>query len=280
MMPPSSPNTSRNNRMPQVKVREVACKTALSPCGLPGFKYSLNPYRGCQHGCVYCYSPSILREKRPWGGFVDVKINIPTVLAKELRRKERGVIWLGSVCDAYQPVEEGYGITRLCLGELLKVDMPVSLLTKSTVVERDYELMSSFSDFELGFSLAYGDDSIRDMLEPGASPIGERIRSASRAVERGLEPWAFIAPIMPGFTDRHGEIGTLIDLISEAGVKKVGFDPFRPRPAVWPRMAEILKDEPGLMAQIRAASRDPTYYEEVALVVKRECERVGISLVG
>jgi DNA repair photolyase len=263
-----------------IKVREVTCKTALSPCGLPLFKYSLNPYRGCQHGCAYCYSPAILREKRPWGAFVDVKINIPTVLAKELRRKERGVVWLGSVCDAYQPIEGKFGVTRLCLEELLKVDMPVSLLTKSSLIERDLDLISSFSDFELGFSLAYGDDSVREQLEPGASTVDRRLESARMAAEKGLEPWVFIAPIVPGFTDRPGEIGSLIGKISKSGVKRVGFDSFRPRPAVWPRMRESLGDDPELMESLRMASRNQSYYEEVALEIQRECERNGVTLVG
>jgi len=266
--------------MKNCKVREVTCKTALSPCGLPGFKYSLNPYRGCQHGCLYCYSPSILREKRPWGSFVDVKVNIPTVLAKELGRKVRGVTWLGSVCDAYQPVEKKYLVTRRCLGELLRVDMPVSLLTKSSLVERDYDLISSFSDFELGFSLAYGDDSIRERLEPGASTIDERIRAASVAAGMGLAPWAFIAPIMPGYTDREGELGRLVEKISNSGVDRVGFDPFRPRPAVWTRLNQLSGEDPQLTSRIRAASSNAEYYEKVALEIKRECDRHGISLVG
>ena len=72
-----------------MKIRGVKCKTALSLSSLPGLDYSLNPYRGCQHSCAYCYVPNVLRIKRSnWGNFVDVKINIPNVLSNELRKKK------------------------------------------------------------------------------------------------------------------------------------------------------------------------------------------------
>ena len=130
-------------------VGELSCKAALSRSGLPGFDYALNPYRGCQHGCIYCYSPETLREKRvcyspetlrekrEWGSFVEVKRNIPGVLAKELRRLKKGVVGIGTVTDAYQPVEERYGVTRRCLEQLLRRDFPICIQTKSSLVERD-----------------------------------------------------------------------------------------------------------------------------------------------
>lgn len=266
--------------MAEIKIREVTCKTALSPCGLPGFKYSLNPYRGCQHGCLYCYSPSIVRESRTWGSFVDVKINIPTILSKELARKESGIVWLGSVCDAYQPIEGRYGITHLCLEQLRKVDMPVSLLTKSDLVTRDYELIDSFSDFELGFSMAYADDSIRECLEPGSPPLAARMKAIAKAAERGLNPWVFIAPIMPGFTDRPDEIPTLVRKLSRAGVERIGFDPFHPRPRIWPRMREIFEADPDLRQTYRTLARNPEYYSQIAEVIERECRKNGITLVA
>ncbi|MEM7820199.1 MAG: radical SAM protein, partial [Candidatus Aenigmatarchaeota archaeon] len=73
-----------------MQVNEIMCKSALVLTGLPGGKYALNPYRGCSHGCLYCYAPSVLRENRPWGGFVDVKINIADVLDAEVVKLQKG----------------------------------------------------------------------------------------------------------------------------------------------------------------------------------------------
>ena len=83
-----------------MKVNEIKCKTALSKSKLPGLDYSLNPYRGCEHNCAYCYVPNVLRINREkWGTFVDVKTNIPNVLSKEIRNKEKGVVGLSTVTD-------------------------------------------------------------------------------------------------------------------------------------------------------------------------------------
>ena len=90
-----------------MKITEVECKTALSKSNLPGLDYSLNPYRGCQHSCAYCYVPNVLRIKRNnWGKFVDVKTNIPNVLSNELRKKKPGVVAISTVTDPYQAVEK------------------------------------------------------------------------------------------------------------------------------------------------------------------------------
>ena len=210
---------------------------------------------------------------------MDVRVNMPTVLAKEINRKERGVVWLGSVCDAYQPAEKRYEITRKCLEQLAKVDLPVSLLTKSSLSCRDFDLMRTFSDFELGYSIVCANDSIRSLTEPGASSIEERIGAITKANEKGLDPWAFIAPIMPGITDRPGEIEDLIGKLASAGVRRIGFDPFRPKPGIWPRMNVSLENMPDLAETCRSAIRDPDYFGKVAMVIERECGRHGIAVV-
>jgi len=260
-------------------IREVTSRSGLGHCGLAGFRYSVNPYRGCQHGCVYCYSPAVLREERTWGSFVDVRVNMPTVLARELARKEKGPVWLGSVTDAYQPAEAKYCLTRRCLEQLAKADVPVSLLTKSALVTRDYDLMKRFSEFELGFSITCSDESIRREMEPGASSLDDRLRAMAQASDAGLRPWAFIAPIMPGITTRPGELEILIEKLAAAGIKKVGFDPFRPKPGIWARLRPFLLSRfPEL--QQAYLSPDPSIYSEAATRIQRECSRRGIVVVG
>jgi len=133
-----------------MRIREVKCKTALSKSNLPGLDYSLNPYRGCQHSCAYCYVPNVLRIKRnEWGSFVDVKTNIPNVLSKELRIKKPGVVGISTITDPYQPAENNYKLTRYCLEQLLRHDFPVCIQTKSDLVARDIDLISKFSKAEV-----------------------------------------------------------------------------------------------------------------------------------
>lgn len=217
-----------------MKVREVACATALSPSSLPGLAYALNPYRGCSIGCVYCYAPSVLREERPWGRFVDVKRNIPAVLAKELKRKARGVVGLGTVTDGYQPLEGRYRLTRYCLEQLVRYDFPVSVQTKSSLVLKDLDLLQRLSDAEVGVTITTLDEAQRRRFEPFGSPSERRIAALRGLNAAGLRTWAFIGPILPETTESTAE--PLLQAIRDAGTRRVLVDRLRFRPGVWERI--------------------------------------------
>jgi DNA repair photolyase len=126
-----------------MRITEARASTALSPSRLPGLDFALNPYRGCGHGCIYCYSPDVLRlgGKEPWGSFVEVRKNLPVLLAKE-RKACSGVVGLGTVTDPYQPAEEKTRLTRYCLEQLATAKCSVCVQTKSDLVARDTDILS------------------------------------------------------------------------------------------------------------------------------------------
>lgn len=118
--------------------REIFCRSALNRTGIPGYEFCLNSYVGCAHACLYCYASFMCRftdHRENWGEFLDVKVNFPDVLAKQLRSRTRpeGKVLLGTVTDAYQPAEAIYEITRSSL-EILAEDqsLEVHILTKSS----------------------------------------------------------------------------------------------------------------------------------------------------
>jgi len=194
-------------------IKEILVKTALSPSKLPGLDYALNPYRGCEHACIYCYAPSVIRwDKGKWGEIVEEKVNLPRVLSKELRVKKKGVVGLSTVTDPYQPVEKKYEITRRCLELLLMHDCPVCIQTKSSLVLRDMDLLKRFSNIEVGVTLTTLDEGVREKLEPGASSVAQRLNALSELSENGISTWVFIGPVMPYLTD--GE--ELVDAITPA----------------------------------------------------------------
>ncbi len=232
-----------------MRVREVSCTAALSPTSLPGLDYALNPYRGCSIGCVYCYSPSVLREERPWGRFVDVKRNLPAVLAKELKRKPRGVVGIGTVTDGYQPVEMRYHITRYALEQLARFDFPVSVQTKSSLVLRDLDVLRKLRDVEVGVTITTMDETMRRRFEPFSSPAPRRIETLRSLNAAGIRTWAFVGPILPGATETTAE--SLLRAVRDAGTTLVMVDRLRFRPCVWERM------EPA----IRGTELVPTYAE-------------------
>jgi DNA repair photolyase len=134
----------------------------------------------------------------PWGSFVEVKANIAEVLHSELRRKiRRGRALLSSVCDPYQPLEHRYQLTRGCLEALRDWGWGIDILTKSPLVTRDLDLLSTTPGVSVGFSITTDDDAVRKVLEPNAPPIGARLGALKRVYEAGISTWVFIAPILP-----------------------------------------------------------------------------------
>ncbi len=240
-----------------MKVREVACSTALSPSNLPGLDYALNPYRGCSIGCAYCYSPAVLREERPWGRFVDVKRNIPAVLAKELKRRPRGVVGIGTVTDGYQPLESRYHLTRYCLEQLARSDFPVSIQTKSSLVLKDLDLLRRLRDVEVGVTITTLDEAARRRVEPFASPAPRRVETLRALNAVGIRTWAFVGPILPGTAD---SAEPLLQAIRDAGTTHVMVDRLRFRPGVWERVSSAVGGTEARPAY-DAAHADPRYFE-------------------
>ncbi|MEE9223625.1 MAG: radical SAM protein [Thermoplasmata archaeon] len=258
-----------------MKTTEITCKYAISPSRLPGYDYALNPYRGCGHGCAYCYAPDVLREKREWGTFVDVKRNIPTILAKEVKRKKKGVVGIGTVTDAYQPIEKKYEVTRFSLEQLLKEDFPICIQTKSDLVLRDLDLITRFSDSEVGFTVAFHNESTRKLFEPNASPIERRLSALRTLSDEGVKTWAFIGPILP-----HVSIEELLELagrISDTGVDHVLVDKLNLKRSTRKNILKRLHGKsPELHSMYSGNISDKEHYRKVSKAIIEELESHGI----
>ncbi len=181
-------------------LRETTAKSIMTRSQIPGVDYCINPYTGCAHACRYCYADFMKRftgHTGRWGSFVDAKVNAPTLLEKEVRRKKGGTVMISSVTDPYQPVEKKYRLTRRCLEVLAPHRFSVSILTKSPLVLRDMDLFERFSDIEVGITITTDDDGMRKRFEPGAPPIQERINALKKLYAAGVSTYAFIGPILP-----------------------------------------------------------------------------------
>jgi DNA repair photolyase len=181
-------------------VREVLAKTILSVSQV--YDYVVNPYTGCQHACSYCYARFMKRftgHKEPWGEFVDVKVNAPDLLRKEITRKKKsGRVWVSGVCDPYQPLESKYKLSRQCLEILKQHNWPVTVQTRSPLVLRDIDVLKDMNDLEVGLSITTADDKIRKLFEPGAPPIKARIKALAALHKEGVRTFAMVAPMLPG----------------------------------------------------------------------------------
>ena len=165
------------------EIHEINARTILSKSGIPGMKYCVNPYVGCAHACRYCYATFMKRftgHLEPWGSFVDIKMNAPELLRKQLKRAEKGTVMLSSVTDPYQPAESKYKITRKCLEVLALYQFPVNILTKSPLVLRDIDIISGLKDAEVGITITTDEDKIRKIFEPGTPSISDRINKLKK----------------------------------------------------------------------------------------------------
>lgn len=182
-----------------MNIREIKAKSILSKSQV--YDYALNPYVGCQHGCVYCYAKFMKRftgHRERWGEFVDVKINAPELLAHEVKRKKVGRVWISGVCDPYQPLEKRYMITKRCLDILVENGWPFTVQTKSSLVLRDIETLKRANNIEVGFTITTADERIRRIFEPGAPPLRERIEALANLHSEKIRTFVMVAPILPG----------------------------------------------------------------------------------
>ena len=195
-------------------VKEIYARTILSKSKV--FDYAINPYVGCQHGCSYCYARFMRRftgHKEPWGGFVDVKINAPDLLRQEIDRKPQGRVWISGVCDPYQPIEKRYELTRKCVGILIGRGWPVTVQTKSPLVLRDADLFKRGATVEVGLSIATADDDMRELFEPDAPPIRERIKALGELHHEAIRTYAMIAPMLPGAEGLAARLSGKVDYV-------------------------------------------------------------------
>src|SRR5438309_5746734 len=169
--------------MPPVVYREVVIKSALNAVkGMP-FDWSLNPWSGCAHKCVYCFARAYharYREKNVGSDFdsnIEVRVNIADVLRKELRRPREGSLAIGTATDPYQPIEGKYKLTRRCLEALVEHPMPTSIVTKGPLVVRDIDVLKKLdekTDLTVYFSVPCVDEEIVRKTDPGTAPPRQR----------------------------------------------------------------------------------------------------------
>ncbi len=173
--------------MARTEYFEIVTKSALNRVQHMGFNWSLNPYQGCFHSCVYCFARAHakLADRDPGAGFsarVGVKVNVPELLRRELSRRswKRETVAFGTATDPYQPIEGTYRLTRRCLEAFRDFRTPVGLITKGTMVIRDIDVLAELSrraKTTVCFSIPTVDETVWARTEPGTPPPQKRART-------------------------------------------------------------------------------------------------------
>ncbi|MDO4539215.1 MAG: radical SAM protein [Coriobacteriales bacterium] len=182
-----------------MNVNVIEAKGIMTKSNLPVADYSVNPYVGCTFACKYCYASFMKRftgHEEPWGEFVDVKEWPPIKNPKKYAGKEA---FIGSVCDAYQPLEAKYGRTRALLEELQGSGISISIATKSDLVLRDLDLIKTFPNARVSWSINTLDEGFRREIDRAAS-VERRLEAMRQFYEAGVQTVCQLAPIFPGIT--------------------------------------------------------------------------------
>src|ERR671912_2334518 len=213
-----------------------------------GFDASINPYRGCSHGCIYCYARPTheylgLSAGLDFESKILVKEDASELLRKELSspRWEPKVLSMSGVTDPYQPVERRLGITRRCLEVLAEFRNPVAIITKNHLVTRDVDLLSELARYDaaaVAVSLTTLDDDLRRLMEPRTSQPARRLAAIKALVEAGVPVGVMTAPVIPGLTDH--ELPDLLSAAAGAGATFAGYVPLRLPGAVAPLFEDWL----------------------------------------
>ena len=181
-------------------IQKIEVKSVLSKSNLPVCEYSVNPYVGCPHACQYCYASFMKRftnHPEPWGNFLDVKY---WPIIKNPQKYAGKELFIGSVTDPYNPQEEVYGRTRALLTQLQGSGAKISIATKSDLILRDLELIKSFPNARVSWSINTLDETFREDMDNAVS-IQRRLAAMETFHRVGVRTTCFISPIFPGITD-------------------------------------------------------------------------------
>jgi DNA repair photolyase len=216
---------------PHAEWVEIQTKSVLNRVqGMP-FAWSINPYRGCQHGCPFCYARRthwFLDQDgvNDWSKRIFAKVNAPEVLRRELAHPswQREEVHIGTATDPYQPAEGTYRLTRRILEALRDFQTPANLVTRSTMVVRDQDILRQMVDGPgamVCFSIATMDPILAREIEPDVPPPQRRLEALRRLVEAGIPASVLLAPVLPWITDRPDQLSAVVEAAKAHGASSL-----------------------------------------------------------
>ncbi len=224
--------TEAERRADEARYQEVTCRSALNRVqGMP-FNWTLNPYRGCTHGCHYCFARRYhvqfeMDSDDEFASVILVKRNFVEVLQRELDRPSwtREHVAFGTATDPYQPIEGHYRLTRQSIAALARGRTPIGLITKGPMVVRDRDVLMDLTraaGCTVYMSVPTVDDEAWRTLEPGTAHPLQRLRAVRDLVDAGVNAGVLMAPIVPGFSSSMTKLERTVKAIADHGARFVG----------------------------------------------------------
>ena len=283
--------------MPDVIFEEIECKSAVTRVNLPPgnpmpFRWSLNPYRGCQHACTYCFA----RGSHEYLGFdsgrdfdtkVVVKVNLPEMLRQDLSRPSwrRELIQIGTACDPYQPAELKYSLTHRVLRILRDAANPAAITTKSPFIVRDADILeelTNVAEISVNFSIATLDEEVWKRTEPGTARPSKRLQAMELLAARGVNVGVMLAPVLPGLTDDPQSLEDVVQAARDHGASFIHSNVLYLKPGTKEWFMPFLRESyPHLSERYakyyRGVYAPRTYTQEVHRVIDGLRRRYGMT---
>jgi DNA repair photolyase len=279
-------------RADSVRYQEVRVRSALTrTVGMP-FAWALNPYRGCTHGCEYCYARKYQRHLElgtgdDFSSLIFVKVNLPEVLRREVTRARwtRESVAIGTATDPYQPIEGHYRLTRCALEVCAASRTPVSIVTKGPLVVRDIDVLQTVTKVSAArvyVSVPSVDDDAWTKLEPGTAPPLQRLRAVRQLIDAGIDAGVLMMPLVPGITTSRSGVERTLIAIAESGARFAGTNVAHLEPGVREHFFTFLAREyPALLegyGRLYTRHYAPAgYVREIQAMVKILAERAGVA---
>lgn len=258
-----------------MKIDFREAKSIITKSNIPSIDFVINPYIGCQHGCIYCYAEFMIRftghKGDKWGEFLDIKtFDFDKIKPQKYNGKR---LLFSSVTDPYIPLELKYQNTKRILEKLISTTAHVSILTKSKFVVRDIDIFKKFDDLEVGISISTLDENFAKIVEKGASRPIERLDALKEIHENGIKTYTFISPFFPYITDYKAIVKKTLDYTDSYMFENLNF-----RPHNVPRILKIIENHyPRLLPIYQKFRRDNSLWEKIESEIDAYCK--GLNLV-
>jgi DNA repair photolyase len=260
-----------------VKVVNTDRERLIQPCPLEYFGYHLDPYVGCEHGCLYCYTQN--DADLNWDTEVGIFPDFRRRLARELDALEPQVIYLGLDTDPYQPIEAHYRHTRQALVGLGQRGFSASILTKSDMFTRDLDLLGPMPEAAIGVSVAFNDEATRALFEKSSKPIASRLRALAEAKTAGIETYVLISPVMPHLTAVHSLIDEVKDCADTIWIYRLEVK--SPEDRSWRATEAVLKQHfPGILEEFKeiAFASEHGFWRDLRAGLEERAAKEGLNL--
>jgi DNA repair photolyase len=285
--------TEAERRADAARYQEVSCRSALNPVkGMP-FNWTLNPYRGCTHGCHYCFARRYhvqfeMDSDDEFASMILVKRNFVEVLERELDRPSwsREHVAFGTATDPYQPIEGHYRLTRRSIVALARGRTPIGLITKGPMVVRDRDVLLELSAAAAGctvyMSVPTVDDDAWRTLEPGTAHPVQRLRAVRELTDAGVNAGVLMAPIVPGFSSSRSKLERTVKAIADHGARFVGCNVMYLQDGTRSHFMKFIEREfpamtPGFERLYTKKYPPDAYRDEVKAMVRILQQRYGLT---